>query len=419
MQYPVPGDPPGQVSLPGEIATGFDGKLWFYDGNGKFGRSTPDGQITFFPGPAPVGWGALTAGPDGALWFSHDDVIGTLNTDGNYTTVSVPGLGATKIAADRTGNLWIMQNGPGRSDILRYNVDKTFTTFALPNSDELFNGSQSIALGPDGNMWFTSSHATSPASTINRITSGGQVTEFALSQDPGFANYGLTAGPDGNLWLTEFGEKEIARVSPSGAITEFSTPGFPWGIAPGLNGNVWFSLQGPDAIGEIGADGQMRIFSIPSTGMHFGSEMVQPGPTTLARDGSVWFTDRWVGAIGRLDPSGATSDTAPAPVPAPSPAPGATPSSTSLAIPDRPSPTVAAGSLAVAPTGATLPVASLSESVTNGSRGAFRWQLGTTQTRSTRVAKPLLHDTGHHIKNRGRDVSALHSMGSLASGRGS
>src|SRR5437588_1161307 len=46
---------------------------------------------------------------------------------------------------------------------------------------------------------------------------------------------GIVAGPDGNLWVTEAGR--VARVTPSGVITEFDPPS---------SGSVYITA-GPDA----------------------------------------------------------------------------------------------------------------------------------------------------------------------------
>jgi streptogramin lyase len=54
------------------IRTGADGNVWFVDG-GSIGRITPAGTITEFP--VRQSTGAITAGPDGNLWFTLADDI--------------------------------------------------------------------------------------------------------------------------------------------------------------------------------------------------------------------------------------------------------------------------------------------------------------------------------------------------------
>src|SRR5262249_27039557 len=57
----------------------------------------------------------------------------------------------------------------------------------------------SIARGPDGNLWFTEGLT----GAIGRITPAGAITEFTTGITAGAQPNEITAGPDGNLWFTE------------------------------------------------------------------------------------------------------------------------------------------------------------------------------------------------------------------------
>src|SRR5713226_9253788 len=94
----------------------------------------------------------ITAGPDGALWFTERfaNKIGRIDTSGNITEFAIP------------------------------------TVVSFP---------QGITAGPDGALWFTEN-----TSKIGRITTVGVVTEFPVPTVNG-ALRGITAGPDGNLWF--------------------------------------------------------------------------------------------------------------------------------------------------------------------------------------------------------------------------
>src|ERR1700691_3444743 len=48
----------------------------------------------------------------------------------------------------------------------------------------------------------------------------GQVTEFAIPTGNSVPE-GIAAGPDGNLWFTEGEWSKVARITPSGQVTEF------------------------------------------------------------------------------------------------------------------------------------------------------------------------------------------------------
>lgn len=126
---------------------------------------------------------------------------------------------------------------------------------------------------------------------------------FPLSSELG-TNNKIVAGPDGNVWVTvESATKDVARITPSGAVQEFDIEGIETavGIAPGPDGNLWvtdvekaarfspgdpegtdksFTVTGIGAEGQIvaGPDGQMWVASNNSV-VHF-----QPGdPTNTVR----------------------------------------------------------------------------------------------------------------------------------------
>src|SRR5262249_36294054 len=135
----------------------------------------------------------------------------------------------------------------------------SITEFPLP---EIVNPTR-IALGADGNLWFT-------GSKIGRIAANGSVTLIPIpaSVDVSAAtiNYGfvgllrsIAAAPDGSLWFTEWCADKILRMSPSGSFTEFPLTMFPFcprvqqlqEIAFGSDGNAWFTITYAGGIGRI------------------------------------------------------------------------------------------------------------------------------------------------------------------------
>src|SRR5690349_12794015 len=59
------------------ITAGPDGNLWFTLADDQIGRITPAGQVTAFPVPqSPFGPESITSGPDGNLWFTYRYVAG-------------------------------------------------------------------------------------------------------------------------------------------------------------------------------------------------------------------------------------------------------------------------------------------------------------------------------------------------------
>ena len=89
-------------------------------------------------------------------------------------------------------------------------------TFRIPTANSQPEG---IALGPDGNMWFTET----AANQIGRIDPKGNITEFVVPQALS-APVDIVAGADGALWFTEESgfPEGIGRVTTSGVFTGFA-----------------------------------------------------------------------------------------------------------------------------------------------------------------------------------------------------
>jgi virginiamycin B lyase len=187
---------------------------------------------------------------------------------------------------------------------------QNITEFEIPTANA---GAVDITAGPDGNVWFTETLG----GVIARITPSGTITEFL--NDPSFGPAGITLGPDGNLWYTDLLNNEIGRVTPSGVVTRFPIGGMnklPVGIAAGPDGSLWFAEFGsapptgtnaPSTGGQIGrmtTSGAVTQFNLP---IGASPVIIRAGP-----DGNLWFTDPGTNTIGRMTTDGAlTSFTVP------------------------------------------------------------------------------------------------------------
>jgi virginiamycin B lyase len=71
-EYPLPSDRPGFGAPDATaITAGPDGKMWFVQSDSAFGKITTSGVITqFAPLPYPEAPMYLTGGPDGNVWFT-------------------------------------------------------------------------------------------------------------------------------------------------------------------------------------------------------------------------------------------------------------------------------------------------------------------------------------------------------------
>jgi len=245
------------------------------------GRSLLSGGLARFPLPTPPAGesdsvGALTAGPDGNVWF----VDGSFSSSLTYTNA-----------------------------IQRITPTGVVST-AVPSADLSGVDVADLATGPDSNVWFAGSRMLGATSegVVGRITPAGGLTTFTVPGSDDVNN--ITAGPDGNLWIAATGSNStlVARVTPHGAITEFPLPqsdDFFSAIAFDGKGNLWVGGNSFSATTEIDTawidrmtpSGEVteyviRPIHVPAKrGSSAFDEPVQIGGMTAGHDGNVWITE--------------------------------------------------------------------------------------------------------------------------------
>jgi len=278
------------VQSPYDITAGPDGALWFTsDGNYSFGRMTTAGVVTNYTDPTDFAPGGITTGPDGALWFTNvgNGSIGRITTAGVITDFAVTGISQPDgITAGPDGALWFTYQGS--NSIGRITTAGVVTNYTDPSIDLATYNPYGITAGPDGALWFTNTGNNS----IGRITTAGVVTEYT---DPSIHGpYGITAGPDGALWFTN-GSDSIGRITTAGVVTSYtiaSTQSDPTGITAGPDGALWFTNLVSGSIGRITTAGVVSNYTDPS--------IVSPSGITAGPDGALWFTNLGNSSIGRI-----------------------------------------------------------------------------------------------------------------------
>ena len=323
------------------IVSGPDGNLWFVDPqnaiNYQIGKITTSGAITFYPlADLPLG---VAAGPDGNLWaaeFSHVAKITTSGVETEYLLLigNLEYFASNAITSGPDGNLWLVTNnnfiikvttagaltlyssvyppiayvpsitsGPDgalwltgelTSEIGRMNTSGQITnTYALsPGSIPVF-----AALGSDNNVWFSQGGL---ANSVGNISTSGVSTTYPLpsaNAEP----WSLTNGPDGNIWFLEVALGQVAKITPSGVVTEYPDADVyaSQGLTSGSDGNIWFTAPatttGP-SIGRITTSGVITVFSLPAGS---SPQFITSGP-----DGNLWFTDSSLNVVGKMNTSG-------------------------------------------------------------------------------------------------------------------
>ena len=310
----------------GAVALGPDGNLWFPETAvdpvtglqlNRLGRVTPGGSVTEFSISTDNGLpGGITRGPDGNLWFTETlyskdgkrttvgTAIGRMTTTGQATLFALPAPlnSPTAITAGPDGNLWFVVG----NDVGRITTAGVITEFSIPTPAAL---PTSITAGPDGNLWFTEVIGNQ----IGRISPAGVIQEFALPTS-GALPVRITAGPDGNLWFTEEGANKIGRITPAGAVTEFAlaTPNSsPSAISAGPNGDLFFA-ESIGRIGEITPAGQFTAeypVDVGTIGGVVGSLIVGPQQTLAFTENTASQVGLRIGLLSLPAPLGVQTET--------------------------------------------------------------------------------------------------------------
>jgi streptogramin lyase len=289
------GFPEGITSGPGKA-------LWVTDdvdqdfGTPSIAEIGTDGKrlAAFYYGEvaSPAGFD-IAAGPDGALWFADAEAaeIKRLGSNGKFTSYRLP-YTAYRLAFGADGALWFPEfvyQGSPRIGRLTTSGQLTEYATGLPARAGLAD----IVAGPDGAMWLT----VSGIDRIVRIALGTHaVSEFGMGMTPGAEPDSIALGPDGALWFTEQHARQIGRITTSGVVTEFPVPSGakPRDITAGPDGALWFTEDLRAGIGRITTGGAVTEYG----GVSGGSE---PSCIVAGPDGNLWFTEYRSNRIGRVN----------------------------------------------------------------------------------------------------------------------
>ena len=204
------------------------------------------------------------------------------------TELPVESVGSIALGPD--GAIWFSSLGK----IGRIDTTEAITEFPTATASHAQN--LALTFGSDGNLWFTS------PGRISRMTTSGVLTEFSVPSLLA-TSVEITSGPDGNLWFTAFSANLIGRITLSGVVTQFPLPtsaAGPVGIAAGPDGNLWFTESSAHKIGRITTDGAITEFALPTADSF-------PAGIAAGPDGNLWFAEQ-AARVGRITPTGEVTE---------------------------------------------------------------------------------------------------------------
>ncbi len=272
------------ITIPAGPVVTADGAAWYVqtlDWHERITRLAPDGTYREFAVPAGVSEsvsGALEPIGNGvafAINASPALSAAVMDERGNVSTIDLDGCVASAT------NVACFPNGKG---------------LRLPALQER---PQSVAMGPDGNMWLTDTLG----SRIGRLSRDGTIRWYSrgLVKWASGPQY-ITRGPDGAMWFTEIHDR-VGRIDTNGKITDFRHilpfRCFPGGIVSGRDGNLWFTIYHGNELVRITPSGAVTRFRngiYPSRGND--SDVPDSVPFVDGR-GRIWFNEPQGGRIAR------------------------------------------------------------------------------------------------------------------------
>lgn len=278
---------PTAGSSPMHITEASDGNFWFTESfiNNQnasphnVGKVTPAGDVTEFPVCDFCFPSDIAQGQDGFLYFSSNDGLGRITTDGVVEFVSAPfSVGGNDLDAHGEA-IWITDFN-SRS-LWRYDTP-TGVFKEFPIGSGLF-GPADVAVAGNGIVWFGASDISGPVEQglIGRLDSTSEaVTTFNVDAVPRAINI----ASDGAVWFTaRFTPQAVGRFDPgTSSATVFPFDGGPQDIAPAPDGSMWFTRTTAGSIARISPSGVITAESKAIKGS-------EPFGITVASNGNPWY----------------------------------------------------------------------------------------------------------------------------------
>lgn len=260
--------------------------------------------LTLYSLPASLNYAAeIVSGPDGALWFTQDElapprqlVIERMTTAGLVSSTALPpGIRPTSLAIGPDGAVWYASRSTS--------TDATLGRISPEGLQEIplagFTWATAVATGPDRALWFAAENR------IRRVAANGSVVTYAAPGAEGLGVEHMVPGPGDALWFAT--GLAIGRIDRSGRVRLFGLPArlfhpgleTPLDIVAGPDGALWFSLSGCECIGRMTPAGAVRVFRLPHAGNRARA-------LTVGTDGAIWFTDA-IG-VGRITMTGEVTE---------------------------------------------------------------------------------------------------------------
>jgi virginiamycin B lyase len=236
-----------EAVTPSGIAVGPEGRIWV---------TRNGGVVTFLPSNpeatkattavAEIGTAhSIVRGPDGNMWVATNGKVLRIQASDPTKVTPFPVAGLEPKDIDAAGSLLAVADASGEPRIVTLTTAGTVTEYKIPG------GSQGVAGAPNGQIAFSQQ-----AKTPEQVGLISPPTLLPLIETPGGIGdpFGATFASDGAYWFAMSGFDGLARLTPSGTLTQlngFPKLSFPRQLAPGPGNTLWVTLDLIDKVGRV------------------------------------------------------------------------------------------------------------------------------------------------------------------------
>lgn len=239
-------------------------------------------------------WSAVEA-PDGKMWipyYGRGNAVVQLDPDtGEMTPFQLPfehTAGIHSVYPAKDGSVWFVETALGKIARLDPKT-KEITEYKSPSTTEGKRvGAHTIRVDDAGIVW------VSGGPVITKFNpQSGEWKHFPLS-----GTYGNESAPDGSQWFTAFRDKgPIGRVKDD-VLTTFQPPtnGKPQRLVIAKDGTIWFTERQGNKLGHLDpVSGAISEFQLP------GPE-ASPYAINFDAQGKLWYPSHEMDTMNRFDP---------------------------------------------------------------------------------------------------------------------
>jgi streptogramin lyase len=288
----------GGLNTPQSLAIDSAGDVWVANYNGgtvsKFSPTGTPASSTGYPGTGLDESSGIAIDASGNVWVTNYQSPHASSHHGSVSEFSPAGLELTgygytggsiydplAVATDSSGAIWVADYGGDSASLLSGSGSTISGSSAGASALAL---PYAVAVDTNRNAWF----AVNTGAT--RITPAGAVTNFSCCKDPD----GIAVDSSGDVWIADYYGSAVVELSPAGSFPNRTTPlnngnDQPRGIAIDGAGNVWVANFIGNSVAEL-AGANAALLS-PDAGYGLDAPLDDPYGLAIDASGNLWLSN--------------------------------------------------------------------------------------------------------------------------------